>query len=474
MKSLFRIVGGIVLAGVLLELLVLLAGRFGFAAAVTEHLVAVAAVVLLFSLYLTFIRRKIAELGMERVGYFSGSTDKLGQPFQHSDFWDPICRRVTPVDALLRVRKYRTGDGRILYTVGRRSLRLVRIQRTIVALVIIYLVLAPWDGLYRLNKLGGPLGEQELTRTQERASGAGDSPLSGILQPIQTTAADATHWFGTHIPLFSRNPYRLPSDERLLMQEDVEGYTLKQLQSAINTLYARHGYYFAGISNPEDAAYFAKQDWYEADESLSTSDVEARFSDVERDNWDFLVERRKVCPYLLPTASRSLTEQDVEGYTLKQLRSAVNTLYARHQVLFKKSSADGKYFRKQDWYAPVKSQSKKDARGEFSYAEAKNYAFLVEKRTAHPYSLPSSERQLNANDIKGYGKTELQSAINTLYARHHYRFDSQKNKKDAAYFASQRWYQPEESISMSDAKAAFSEMERKNYQYLLKQKKAKE
>ena len=80
-------------------------------------------------------------------------------------------------------------------------------------------------------------------------------------------------------------PQLLPfSSERYLTGADIAGFSADQIQTAINEIYARHGYIFR---TPEILDYFRQYDWYlpsVADASLVYSSCSA----VERTNIEFL------------------------------------------------------------------------------------------------------------------------------------------------------------------------------------------
>ena len=87
--------------------------------------------------------------------------------------------------------------------------------------------------------------------------------------------------------------YILPgSDRHLLAPEDYQELSDADLQTAINELFARHGYIFGVRSIAE---YFESLSWYQATVPASQFD-ESVFSEVEKQNLDALVaerERRK-------------------------------------------------------------------------------------------------------------------------------------------------------------------------------------
>jgi TolA-binding protein len=70
--------------------------------------------------------------------------------------------------------------------------------------------------------------------------------------------------------------------QRLLTVAEVEGLGLAQLRYAINEMYARHGASFP--SQPPIEAQFRKFPWYHPNPTLSFDQIEASFSEVEKEN----------------------------------------------------------------------------------------------------------------------------------------------------------------------------------------------
>ena len=96
----------------------------------------------------------------------------------------------------------------------------------------------------------------------------------------------ATESSGTNI---SSDQGLLPeSAERLLTASDIAGMSDDDIQLAINTIYARHGYQF---KDSELLQYFKGFDWYQPSES-DMEKVKDSFSEIERKNMEFLAASR--------------------------------------------------------------------------------------------------------------------------------------------------------------------------------------
>ena len=84
--------------------------------------------------------------------------------------------------------------------------------------------------------------------------------------------------------------YLLPSDSRELTEDDVAGLSRDDIQQRINEMYARHGYAFS--NSPSIAEYFSQYDWYSPDADLTQDEAYAQFSDLEKQNRNFLIAHR--------------------------------------------------------------------------------------------------------------------------------------------------------------------------------------
>lgn len=81
------------------------------------------------------------------------------------------------------------------------------------------------------------------------------------------------------------------------------------------------------------------------------------------------------------------------------------------------------------------------------------------------YILPSHRRELTDSDVEGMDAAQLQRAINEMYARHGCQIGAAEDKE---YFESQDWYTPDADMTFERAKAEFSEIEEKNFDFLVK------
>lgn len=80
------------------------------------------------------------------------------------------------------------------------------------------------------------------------------------------------------------------------------------------------------------------------------------------------------------------------------------------------------------------------------------------------YILPSHKRELTDSDVEGMDAAQLQRAINEMYARHGCQIGAAEDK---AYFESQDWYKPDADMTFEQAREEFSEIEEKNFDFLV-------
>ncbi|MDO5785067.1 MAG: YARHG domain-containing protein [Eubacteriales bacterium] len=80
------------------------------------------------------------------------------------------------------------------------------------------------------------------------------------------------------------------------------------------------------------------------------------------------------------------------------------------------------------------------------------------------YILPSHKRELKNKDVEGMDVAQLQRAINEMYARHGCQIGSAEDKE---YFESQDWYTPDPDMTFEQARAEFSDIEEKNFDFLV-------
>lgn len=102
-----------------------------------------------------------------------------------------------------------------------------------------------------------------------------------------------------------------------------------------------------------------------------------------------LTESFSLDDYIIPDSdTRLLTENDVEGLTLREINYAKNEIYARHGRMFDSKELQN-YFKNKKWYEGTIIPTMFDKGGYLSTIESKNAAFLndMEKEKGGPYQL---------------------------------------------------------------------------------------
>ena len=88
------------------------------------------------------------------------------------------------------------------------------------------------------------------------------------------------------------------------------------------------------------------------------------------------------------------------------------------------------------------------------------------------YLLPSDTKLLTIEDMTTFDKSNLNLAINEMFAR--YGYDFGKSGKYYEYFQTKSWYKIDPTvISAAQAEDKFSETEHKNLNFLLNYKRGK-
>lgn len=322
MKQLFQIIRGILLAFVLFEVLIFAGYKMPIIGEpLGNHPIFFGVVVLSICLYITFVRKGMSKASFDRQEYLvtmePGAYGRIGGIFDKTRYGQ--LERLSG-GWLEGVNTYRAENGTLLFTVRRGGSMPVP-GRLICAVAVMIVLIGPLSAVSFVDTLnlnvGNALAQIGLTRhptamayldvppvelpwfttdaTTEETEEPQEVPQEE--QPVEDSTGDfgdtVSGWF-TGVSdwvadLLEGSDYLLPSHRRLLTDKDVAGMDAAQIQRAINEMYARHGY---DLSISADADYFAAQDWYEPDSSLSSDDVRAEFSDIEEQNLTFLINCR--------------------------------------------------------------------------------------------------------------------------------------------------------------------------------------
>ncbi len=222
-------------------------------------------------------------------------------------------------------------------------------------------------------------------------------------------------------PAPSDNYFILPTDTDLITLGDLEGMDATESSMVINEIYARHGKIFKTGSIQK---YFEAQSWYKPVTEDSAA-IERLFSATEKANvttvsdYQKLMGYRSGAPsrnydetpadtapaeqtppaegdtepvqaetpkndyYILPTDSRLITIDELEGMDRSESYMVINEIYARHGKIFSTKSVR-EYFESQAWYVPVTEDSAA-IEAQFSDIERTNLETVAEYQRQKGY-----------------------------------------------------------------------------------------
>jgi hypothetical protein len=162
---------------------------------------------------------------------------------------------------------------------------------------------------------------------------------------------------------------------------------------------------------------------------LAVTDVSAMPQPILKGHWPF-------------TSSRYISESDLYGMSLADLRLMRNEIYARRGFIFGKQDLI-RHFSQQSWYQPLYNNVK------LSDIESHNVKVIVEQENRlkaasnnnkyvgeYPFT---STRKVTEEDLYYRSAAELRIMRNEIYARNGYIFD---NEELHNYFSQKSWYQP--------------------------------
>lgn len=142
------------------------------------------------------------------------------------------------------------------------------------------------------------------------------------------------------------------------------------------------------------------------------------------------------------TSARQITDSDLYGMNLADLRLMRNEIYARRGFIFGKQDLI-RHFSQQSWYQPLHNNVT------LSDIESHNVKVIVEQENRlkaasnnnkyvgeYPFT---STRKVTEEDLYYRSAAELRIMRNEIYARNGYIFD---NEELHYYFSQKSWYQP--------------------------------
>lgn len=180
------------------------------------------------------------------------------------------------------------------------------------------------------------------------------------------------------------------------------------------------------------------------------------------------------------TKTRLLRASEIKKLSPESRQYAINEIFARHGLLFGDMKLR-KQFLPFDWYQPEPGQTSAQTRRMFNSYERRNVERLAmaremedEPEAAEPYQSPykpgsqglAGERypetrldELFADDVAAMTDSQLNFAINEIYARHGLVFGEMNLRK---HFLGLGWYKPKPDLSADEVADLFSKLERQN------------
>ncbi|MCF0145842.1 MAG: YARHG domain-containing protein [Eubacterium sp.] len=269
------------------------------------------------------------------------------------------------------------------------------------------------------------------------------------------------------------------SSSRTLTYEEVNNYSADSLQMAINDIYARHGYIF---QTNEILRHYLAYSWYVPTDN-SMERVYNTLNNVEKANVELLTQVRdrkyaeqaqqNTAGMIIPDSSyRMLTYEELNKLSDADLQSAINEIYARHGYIFQSNDILRQY-QNYSWYRPTNS-SMESVYNTFNIVEKSNVELMNTVRnnkktgtgmidTTGLVFPDSSSRTLSYGEVSNLSDTALQMAINEIYARHGYIFQSDDILR---YYQNYSWYVPTNS-NMESVYNSFNSIEKANADLLM-------
>ncbi|MCF7673718.1 MAG: YARHG domain-containing protein [Akkermansiaceae bacterium] len=280
-----------------------------------------------------------------------------------------------------------------------------------------------------------------------------------------------------------------------------------EVEDIILNIYARHG---AVFESAEAQNWAAQQPWYRAVPGKTIKDADEEFGYIVKTNVTRLVERwnriqieeghaalpvdesplagRGVSPDIemdvvsgspivlkaLPVdqeppsaMSGNLKPEEIESWDEARVRAEINTIYARHGVVFPKKELQD-WAEKQPWYQPVPGLTFEQAEERFSVEERHDIEALAARRdlllggNQPERALPGSA-PLRPELVATWDATRVRNEINTIYASYGVDFTSAELRKWAE---KQPGYKCVPGLTFADAEALFSDTDRGNIEVL--------
>ena len=255
-----------------------------------------------------------------------------------------------------------------------------------------------------------------------------------------------------------RHTYILPGDMRiwekkLIPADKLGGYSPAELRILIAEIEAIHWKTF-----PDEKwlqTYFEERYWYQPNPNYSQSVL----NDFERKNLETLfAEKGSGRNTAISIGDMenfqkvALTEDQLKGLSMMELRMIRNEIWARRGLTFKTPGVR-QYFEWRDWYKPLKDQSKV----KLSEIEQQNVNLILAQEANLREKL--STEVLSADALGELFTEDLRILRNEIFARHGRIFKDAELQK---YFEAQSWYAPNPEFTDD----SLSETEYKNLSFI--------
>lgn len=236
-----------------------------------------------------------------------------------------------------------------------------------------------------------------------------------------------------------RHVYIEPGDmrlweDKLIPEEKLGGYTGAELRVLIAEIEAIHGKTF-----PEEEwlqKYFDERYWYRPNPRYDPTVLNS----FERKNiesfYNFKSQGRNTelsIGDMDNFQTVALTEKQLEGLTVMELRILRNEIWARRGLAFK-TPGIRQYFVWRDWYRPLADQSKV----RLSATETANVELFLSRERILRENLATERLELNT--LENFFTEDLRILRNEIYARRGRVFRDLELQK---YFEAQSWYRPD-------------------------------
>ena len=249
--------------------------------------------------------------------------------------------------------------------------------------------------------------------------------------------------------------------DEVIVSQVLARLNVGEVENMILAIYARHGAEFESASAQNWAN---QQPWYRRVTGRTIKDAEKEFNVIAQHNVRHLVERwnklqkdegqppvpvdksplagRAVSPDLEadsdssapavlkalpvdespPARQGNLNSEEIEGRDVARVRSEINTIYARHGVVFPNKELQA-WASQQPWYKPDPGLTFDEAEKQCSVDERHDIEVLASRRDSLlgkvviQRALPVSE-SLNSQLIATWDASRVRTEINSVYARY--------------------------------------------------------